>query len=282
MLILTQTTDSIDVVLASAPAAQLPVAAFYRDIDSTSYLPGRTVLNTAGVTAVEAVPGPPASTQRVVDFINIYNPNAANATVTVRYDLAGTPFVLASVVLSQGERLTYQEGTGWQAFTAAGALKNSLNQGVNAVAAGDSVVVLGGNIVNNNAVANTIQSITGLQFPVVAGTRYAFEFHIDYSAAATTTGSRFSITGPTFTRLSYESHYSLTATSRTFNTGAAAYDLPAASNASSASTASNYALIRGIILPSANGDVVARFASEVANSAITALTGSFVRFRALI
>jgi hypothetical protein len=52
-----------------------------------------------------------------------------------------------------------------------------------------------------------------------------------------------------------------------------AYNLPAASNASSV-IAMNMAIIEGIIKPSANGTVIARFASEVANSAITAKAGS--------
>ncbi len=281
MLILATTTDTIEVVLAGAPVTQLPIISSYRDITTTDYTPGRNATNTNGVTAVVAVAAPAASTQRVIDFINIYNPNVANATVTVRLDLNGTEFILTSVTLAQGERLVYQEGIGWQTFTVAGALKNSLNQGTNVVASGDSVVVLSADVVNSNAVANTIASVTGLQFPVVAGQRYSFEFYIRYFAAATTTGSRWSILPPTFDELSYSSNYSLTTTSFTFNTGLAAADLPAASSASSANTVANQAIIQGVIRPTANGDVIARFASEIASSAITAKAGSYVRYRAL-
>lgn len=42
--------------------------------------------------------------------------------------------------------------------------------------------------------------------------------------------------------------------------------------------AGNIATIEGYISPSANGTVIARFASEVASSAITAKAGSFVEF----
>lgn len=281
MLILAQTTDTIEVLLGGAPVTQLPVVSSFRDISANTYVPGRNAVTTDGVTAVEAISAPAAAVQRVIDFINIFNPNIANAQVTVRLNLNGTRFILTTVTLAQNERLVYQEGIGWQTFTTAGALKNSLNQGTNSVASGDSVVTLGADVTNNNAVANTIQDITGLQFPVVSGQRYWFEFVIDYTAAATTTGARFSIQGPTFTRLSYGSEYSLTTTSKTFNAGLAAFDQPAASNASSATTGANLAFIEGIINPSANGNVIARFASEVANSAIIARTGSFVRYRAL-
>lgn len=132
--------------------------------------------------------------------------------------------------------------------------------------------------VNNNAIANTIQDVTGLSFPVAAGQRYWFRFVIHYDAAATTTGSRWSINGPAVTDLNYSSQYSLTTTSVTINEGLAAYDNPAASNISSAATNSNMAIIEGFILPSASGTVIARFASEVAASAITALRGSMVQY----
>jgi hypothetical protein len=41
------------------------------------------------------------------------------------------------------------------------------------------------------------------------------------------------------------------------------------------------AIIEGFILPSAAGTVIARFASEVTASAITALRGSFVQYMAV-
>lgn len=281
MLILATTTDTIEVILAGAPVTQLPVIASYRDITTSDYTPGRSAINTNSTTAVIAVAAPASSTQRVIDFLNIYNPNSANATVTVRLDLSGVEYILTSVTLAQGERLAYQEGIGWQTFTTAGAVKSSLNQGTNAVASGDSVVVLSSDVTNNNAIANTIASITGLQFSVISGQRYSFEFHIRYTAAATTTGSRWSITGPTTDELVYRANYPLTTTSRTFIEGSTTYDLPAASNASSAAVAGNYAVVQGILRPTANGDVIARFASEVAGSAIVAKAGSYVRYRAL-
>lgn len=52
-----------------------------------------------------------------------------------------------------------------------------------------------------------------------------------------------------------------------------AYDSPAACNATSV-VAQNLAIIEGIIKPSQNGTIIARFASEVSGSAITAKAGS--------
>lgn len=134
---------------------------------------------------------------------------------------------------------------------------------------------------NNNATANTIADITGLEFPVQSGARYHFRFTIPYTAATTATGSRFSLTGPASpTYLAYRSDYTLTATSRTFNEGLGAYDLPAAANATSL-TSGNLAVIEGIIQPSADGTVKARFASKVSGSAIVAKAGACVQFTKL-
>lgn len=93
-------------------------------------------------------------------------------------------------------------------------------------------VILGGDIINNNAIANTIADVTGLSFAVTSGTRYQFECMINYTSAAATTGSRWSLNGPTTTVLSYRSKYTLTATTETTNY-ASAYAIPALSSASS-------------------------------------------------
>lgn len=131
-------------------------------------------------------------------------------------------------------------------------------------------VWLQNDVVNNNAVANTIADVTGLSFPVLANNTYYFKFRIIYTSAATTTGSRWSINGGATTFMNYESRYTLTATSITNNQGLSAYNSPSGVSASSLS-ANNIAIIEGIIRPSADGTVIARFASEISNSAITAL-----------
>jgi len=88
---------------------------------------------------------------------------------------------------------------------------------------GATRVFLPSDVVNNNAVANTIADVTGLSFPVNANTTYKFRFFIIYSSAATTTGSRWCINGPATTFLNYFSNYTLSATSITNNQGLATY-----------------------------------------------------------
>ena len=132
-----------------------------------------------------------------------------------------------------------------------------------------SVVTLTSDSVNNNAVANSLQNM-GLSFPILANKRYAFRAVATYDAAATTTGSRWTIYCATGTP-NYRSDYSLTTTSRTVNEALTTYQAPAACNATSAATTGNTAVVEGIITAGATGDTVYfQFASEVAGSAITA------------
>lgn len=135
---------------------------------------------------------------------------------------------------------------------------------------------LSADVINSNATANTMMDISDLSFPVIAGKVYHFKAVINYTAAATTTGSRWSINGPAAS-VSYKSVYTLTATTLTTNYSSA-YDFPAASNLTSLA-AGNIAEIEGFVVPSADGTVVVRFASEIANSAITAKKGSILLYK---
>lgn len=132
--------------------------------------------------------------------------------------------------------------------------------------------VLTADVVNNNASANTLADLTGLGFMVQPGT-YRFKFVIPYNAAVTTTGSRWTINGPTLVSAAYRSTCALTATTETINQGLTAYQQPAAANATSLTTG-NVAIIEGIIEVGASGTILPQFASEVSNSAITALKGA--------
>lgn len=279
MIILSETTDRLQVVLGgNITANHLPCVAFWRDVTTTAFTPGRSAVVTNNTTDVSVVGSPGSATQRIIDLLTIYNADTVNATVTVKLDINGTDYVLWKGVLATGEMLQYNDKSGFTCMTIAGAIKQSQMWGANNAAINSlNVVVLTEDVVNNNATRNTIANVTGLSFVANADETYWFEFVIPYTAAATTTGSRWSINGPgSPTLLNYRSEYTLTATTITVNS-ANAYDIPAASNASSLA-AGNVATIWGIIRPSSSGPVIARFASEVANSAITAKAGATLRW----
>ncbi len=147
---------------------------------------------------------------------------------------------------------------------------------------GPTIEMLGADVANAEAVALTYADITGLSFAVAASTRYRFRFVIDYTAAAATTGSKWSINGPAATRLIYRMHFtSGVGSDEIFHSSA--YNEPSSSAASTGSAAgANLAVIEGIVLiGGAGGTIVARFASEISGSAITAKAGSFVEYQEL-
>jgi hypothetical protein len=284
MIILSETTDKLEVVLGgSVTTNQLQCFTSWRDRTSTTFVAGRTVINTNNTTDVIIAGAPASSTQRVIDYISIYNNDTVNQTVTVKLDANGTEYILFKTTLATTEKIEYHEGQGFKVIASTGAVKQSINQGANASTSGLTAVVLGSDVTNNNAVANTIADVTGLSFSVTAGKMYYFKFIIYYTAAATTTGSRWGVncTAGTAANLSMISEYSLTTTTSTRNANVQAFDSPAASNATSAATGNNMAILEGYFMPSATGTFIARFASEVSSSAIVAKAGSVCYYQQL-
>jgi hypothetical protein len=284
MIILSETTDKLEVVLGgSVTTNQLQCFTSWRDRTSTTFVAGRTVINTNNTTDVIIAGAPASSTQRVIDYISIYNNDTVNQTVTVKLDANGTEYILFKTTLATTEKIEYHEGQGFKVIASTGAVKQSINQGANASTSGLTAVVLGSDVTNNNAVANTIADVTGLSFSVTAGKMYYFKFIIYYTAAATTTGSRWGVncTAGTAANLSMISEYSLTTTTSTRNALIQAFDSPAASNATSAATGNNMAILEGYFMPSATGTFIARFASEVSSSAIVAKAGSVCYYQQL-
>ena len=274
MIILTETTDKIQAVLAgNVTANQLQCYASYRDITTTLYTPGRNTVATNNTTDVDVVGAPAASTQRVIDHISIYNADTVAATVTVKLDANGSETILFKGQLGIGEKLEYTNEGGWRVLTILGSVKQSCNQGASVITSGYTAVVLAADVTN---ATTSYADVTNLSFPVTSGNIYWFEFRINYTASSTSTGGTgWAINGPTNSQLTIASQYALTATTLTTN-NAVAYDTPAAANGSSAATTGNYAWISGFITPTANGSVIARFRSETAGTTITALKGSHV------
>lgn len=280
MLQLISTSDILRIVTSAAVSTHVQTSW----IDKTGSSLGssgrqNTVITTASTTTI--VPAPGSSVDRAIKSVIVRNTHASNSqTVTLQMFDGTTSVDIVSVTLTAGESLQYTDELGFQVFDFQMRIKQNYLAGGSGAAVNDlQLVVLSADVTNNNGTANTMQDVTGFSFPVVAGETYYFKFAIQYTAAATTTGSRWSISGPASpTALRFTSRYSLTSTTETNNQGLSAYDTPAASNATSAATGSNLAIIEGYITPSASGNVIARFASEVASSAIIARAGSLLQW----
>jgi hypothetical protein len=140
----------------------------------------------------------------------------------------------------------------------------------NCISVVDAAVYRAASDVSNSTI--TYATATGLSFSASNGVQYNFRATIRFDAAATTTGVRFGLTGPTLNAMSMVGEVPLTATS-SWPIYSNAYDTGTVS-ATSAFTAGNIATIEGTIVTSGNGTVSIRFASEVAASAITVKAGS--------
>lgn len=278
MLLLASTSDLLRVI--TGQSVTVDVHASWADLNGTTVTPGRTNTPITTGTTTTVVAAPASSTFRTVKTLTIRNRHASSSVdVTVVHTDGTNAMELIKCTLSAGDALHYDEHQGFTVRDLFGRVKSRSDGLVAAAVNTINTVVLASDVTNNNATANTIANVTGLSFDVTAGETYWFYFLITYTSAATTTGSRWSISGPgSPTALRYRSDYSLTATTRTSNDGLLAYDVPAASNGTSAATGSNVACIEGFITPSGNGTVIARFASEVASSAIIARAGSMLQW----
>jgi len=122
MIVLSQTTDKIQAVLgASVATSQAECVASWRDITSTpTYTPGRTLVNTNNTTDVDVVGSPASSTQRIIDYISVYNKDTASITLTIKFDASGTDRILWNGTLLTGEKVEYTSEKGFERYTTAG------------------------------------------------------------------------------------------------------------------------------------------------------------------
>ncbi len=280
MLLLSGANDVLRLV--SSGTSALDVHASHVDKNGSTITPGRslTAITTATTTTVVSAPG--ASTFRTIKHMTVMNKGVGTQTVVVQLYDGTTAYELGEFVLGPNCSLRYHEDGGWWVADSQGrAVTVNMSASGTPSASGDTIVMLASDVTNNNGTANTIADVTGLSFAMTAGDLYEFCFNIIYTAQATATGSRWSINwgGVGVTYINYRSEYSLTTTTSTRNARLQAADLPAACNATSAATGNNWADIYGVIQPSANATLIARFASEVSGSAIVAKAGSFVRYR---
>ena len=149
----------------------------------------------------------------------------------------------------------------------------------NGGAGGASTLAITSDVVNNNATPNTLAD-TGLEFTATSGVLYSFEVKGHFTSAVSTTGARFVIDGPALTRLSLRSLWSSSSTALNIYAAIEAYNSPSTPSAS-VNTNGNVLEMIGFIRVSSTGLVKVRFSSEIASSAITLLSGSYIRWEAI-
>lgn len=276
MIILTNTTDKIRVKLSSiVSTTELKCYVAYRDTTSTTITPNRNVTNTNGTTEVDLVSSPPSSTQRIIDYLSVYNADTSSAIVTIEFYDNGTIYDLSIVTLGVGEKVEYQEGLGFKIISTNGAIKVTENEPGLTESSLIKFVSISGDVTSTST---SFADITGLGFSVVAGKTYWFRFVIPYTVGTTATGIRLSINGPSSpTYLVYYVELTNGASIVGIRLGLTTYDsTPTSTNSST--TNSNIGIIEGLITPSTSGTLIGRFGIESAGQTTTIKSGAMIKY----
>jgi hypothetical protein len=127
MIVLNSTTDKIRIANGVTSSAELQCFASWRDRTSTTFIAGSSLSTTSGTSAVDAITGPPNSnTQRIIDYISLYNPNPTPANnVTISLNSSSTDFILFKGSLVSGDAIEYNEGNGFSVISNSGSIRNN-------------------------------------------------------------------------------------------------------------------------------------------------------------
>jgi hypothetical protein len=148
MIGLSATNHSLEVKLGGASVSVLDLTAAYKIITATDASVATGEASSNGVTPVTLVPAPSAGQTHMVEYLSVYNPNAASATVTVQTDAGGTKRVRCKIVLLQDETLEYMDGHGWRVIDSTGSIKSTSTAGylTTAAAASTYLPLTGGTV----------------------------------------------------------------------------------------------------------------------------------------
>jgi hypothetical protein len=282
MIILSQTSDKIQVILAGAVTTnQLQCVASWRDITGTpTYTPGRSVALTNDTTDVDFVASPAASTQRLIDYISIFNADTDTAVVTLKFDASGTDYILANQQIAPGETLYYFRETGFSVSgVAAGESFTTTEKAKLSSLQGWTYVILATAELTS---ATTPAINTALQFSPIANTRYEIEGRFYLQSAAVTTGVRWGLVWPT--GLNQNAAMGISPSSATAGTYRFWGNTAAANVAATGVAVANegiYGELQALLVTGAtpSGAFTVTLATEIAASEARIMENSFIRYR---
>lgn len=190
MIILSSTSDALRIDLNAAHTTNaLQCVASWRDITTTAYTPGRTLALSNGTTVADIVAAPAASTQRVIDFVSVYNADTITHTVTIEHYDGTNNYPVWKGTMLTGERLEFSPGVGWRLFSAGGIEK--------VTNFASSIGAFDGNwkfqwlsTEYTHSTTTTLSDITDMDIDVEAGKAYFIKFAVNVRTSATTIGVR--------------------------------------------------------------------------------------------
>lgn len=295
MINLASTSDLLRLITATdAGSNSIRVEVSWFDLLSTTNVvtPGRTNTSITTDTTTTIVASPAASTYRTVLSFTVRNQHAtADCRVTVLHSDGTIIPELISVILFPGEELHYDEDGGFAVReSTTGYLCTSEERSVSATHAIGTYYrrSVSEDITNIGTTANNVLAVESLalRFKNSAGATitYWFKFTLFFSTTSPADGTRWVTTGMASPSLIVTcSEYSLGDNSKTNNEGQTASEVPASSNASSA-TNGGVAIIWGFFaVPNGDeGGLWLRFAGETASHATVLKAGSILEYQRVL
>jgi hypothetical protein len=283
MIILSNTNEKIRVSLSYAiTTSQMSCIVSYRDTSSSSITPARNVIYTNGTSAIDLVDSPASSTQRVIDYISVYNNDSSTNVVTVSFLTDITSYRLAVFQLAPTEKLEYHDGQGFRVVSNSQSIKTSTVFDGIADTANLSMMVLNQDFIHISN-GDSFRTFPDLRLAMTANIKYWFRYVIFYNTNSTLIGTRFNLYGDggASTYLHHLYRNSITTSSETYIGGVSSYNALPVSNLGSASTSGNVAILEGIIQP----DYVTTLGINVSCESTGTLTikaNSFLQYEQLL
>ena len=168
------------------------------------------------------------------------------------------------------------------------------------VSGGDVVLVGGGGGINITYVpltvdvtnsTTTVSDVTNFSVPLLSGGTYLFRFRVSFFTALYSTGIFFALNGPAFVANSFSVNYQIPVAANAIDDPPVHYNVyntpsdantvggvatPQIGASQSDSGKLMHTEITGTITPSASGNLILRFRSEVAGSTVTVKAGSLI------
>ena len=134
-MLLDATTRKIQLVLTAAmTTANMPVCVYYVDSSASALpAPGMTLTNSNGITAVDILAAPAASTKRKLNALTVNNADTVAKTVQIYLDDNGADYLLCAATLQVGDVLGYTDTRGWYVNDSAGNLKVTPTNAISAL-----------------------------------------------------------------------------------------------------------------------------------------------------
>jgi hypothetical protein len=163
MITLSTVDHSLEVILAGAPSADLPITGSVAELTLASgALNDLAAISsqTNGTTAVAVVAAPAAGKSRVIKSLAIPNVASGAVTLTVRLNDDATMRPLFKVVLQPGDVLSHSDA-GWQVFNSAGKLLSTGEKGDTGSPGGTGAAGADGNTILYGTAAPTTEGVDG-------------------------------------------------------------------------------------------------------------------------